>query len=91
MLVNHSVQNLLSSHLPSKNVKMRIYKNIILPVVLYGCGTCSLPLREEDKLRGFENRVLRTIFRSKRPEVTGGRRKLHNEDLHDLYSHTYPN
>jgi hypothetical protein len=61
----HSVQNLLSSGLLSKNVKVRIYKTIILSVVLYGCGTWSLTLREEQKLRGFENRVLR-IFRPKR-------------------------
>jgi hypothetical protein len=54
----HSVQNLLSSHLLSRNIKIRIYKSIILPVVLYGSGTFSLTLREEDSLRVFENRVL---------------------------------
>jgi hypothetical protein len=60
----HSVQNLLSSHLLSKNVKVRIYKTIILPVVLYGCKIWSLTVREEHKLRVFENRVLRRIFGS---------------------------
>jgi hypothetical protein len=58
----HSVQSLLSSRLLSKNLKIRIYKTIILPVVLYGCETWSLTLREEHKLRVFENRVLRRIF-----------------------------
>jgi hypothetical protein len=65
--------------------KIRIYKTIILPVVLYGCETWSLTLREEHRLRMFENRVLRIIFGPKRDEVTGGWRKLHNE-LHNLYS-----
>jgi hypothetical protein len=55
-------------------------------VVLYGCETCSLTLREEHRLRVFENRVLRRIFGSKKDEVTGGWRKLHNEELHNLYS-----
>jgi hypothetical protein len=68
-------------------VKIKIYKTIILPVVLYGCETLSLTLREDhNKLRVFENRVLRRIFGPKRDEVTGGRRKLHNEELHGLYS-----
>jgi hypothetical protein len=74
----HAVQNLLSSRLLSRNVKIKIYKNIILPVVLYGCETLSLTLREEHKLGVFENRVLRRIFGPKRDEVTGGWRKLHN-------------
>jgi hypothetical protein len=82
----HSVQSLLSSRLLSKNLKIRIYRTIILPVVLYGCETWSLTLREEHKLRAFENRVLRRIFGPKRYEVTGEWRKLHNEELHDLYS-----
>jgi hypothetical protein len=82
----HSVQNLLSFRLLSKYVKVRIYKTIILPVVLYGCETWSLTIREEYKLRVFENRVLRRIFGPKRDGVTGGRRKLHNEELHNLYS-----
>jgi hypothetical protein len=77
----HSVQNLLSSRLLSKNVKVRIYKTIILLVVLYGCETWSLTVREEYKLRVFENRVLRRIFGPKRGGVTGGWRKLHNEEL----------
>jgi hypothetical protein len=81
-----SVQNLLSSCLRSKIVKIRIYKTIILPVVLYGCETCSLTLREEHRLRVFENRVLRGIFGPKRDEVIGDWRKLHNEELHNLYS-----
>jgi hypothetical protein len=67
----HSVQNLLSSRLLSKNVKIRIWKTIILPVLLYGCETWSLTLREEHTLRVFENRVPRRIFRPKRDELTG--------------------
>jgi hypothetical protein len=70
----------------SINVKIKIYKTIILPVVLYGCETWSLTLSKEHKLRVLENRVLRRIFGSKRDEVTGGWRKLHNEELHGLYS-----
>jgi hypothetical protein len=60
----------------SKNVKIRIYKTIILPVVLYGCETWSLTVREEHKLRVLENRVLRRIFGPRRNGVTGGWRKL---------------
>jgi hypothetical protein len=67
-------------------VKIKIYKAIILHVVLYGCETWSLTLREEHRLRLFENRVLRRIFGPKRDEVTGGWRKLHNEELHGLHS-----
>ena len=67
----HSVQNLLSSSLLSKNLKIKIYRTIILPVVLYGCETWSLTLREECRLKVSENRVLRRIFRPKRDEVTG--------------------
>jgi hypothetical protein len=66
--------------------RFKIYKIIILPVVLYGCETWSLTLREEHGLRVFENRVLRRIFGPKRNEVTGGWRKLHNEELRNLYS-----
>jgi hypothetical protein len=66
-------------------VKIKIYKTIILPVVLYGCETRSLTLREEHRLRVFENRVLWRIFGPKRDEVTGGWRKLHNEKLRGLY------
>jgi hypothetical protein len=65
------VQNLVSSSLLPKNVKIKIYKNIILPVVLYGCETWSLILREECRLRVFENRVPRGIFGPKRDKVTG--------------------
>ena len=67
-------------------LKIKIYRTIILPVVLYGCETCSLTLREERRLRVFENRVLRRVFGFKRDEVTGEWRKLHNEELSDLYS-----
>jgi hypothetical protein len=80
----YSVQNLLSSCLISKNLKIKIYKTVILPVVLYGCETWSLSLREEHRLRVFENRVLR-IFGPKREE-DGSWRKLHNYELHSLYS-----
>jgi hypothetical protein len=69
-----------------KNAKIRICRTIILPVVLYGCDTWSPTLREEHRLRVFENRVLRRIFRSKRDEVMAGWRKLHNKELTDFYS-----
>jgi hypothetical protein len=82
----HLVQNLLSSRLFSRNLRFRIYKAIIFPVIFYGCETWSLTLREERRLRVFENKVLRRIFGPKRDEVTGGWRKLHNEELRDLYS-----
>jgi hypothetical protein len=82
----HSVQSLLSSRLLYRNVKVKIYKTIILPVVLYGCETWSLTPREEHRMRIFENRVLRRIFGPKRDELTGERKKLHNEELHNLYS-----
>jgi hypothetical protein len=61
-------------------------RRLIFPVILYGCETWSLTLREEHRLRVFENKVLRRIFGPKRDEVTGWWRKLHNEELHDLYS-----
>ena len=80
------MQNLLSSSLLSNNIKIKMYRAIILPVVLYGCETWSLNLREERRLRVFENRVLRRIFGPKRDEVTGEWRKLHNEELNDLSS-----
>jgi hypothetical protein len=82
----HSVQNLLPSRLLSKNVKVKIHKTIILLVVLYGCETWSLTVREEHRLRVFDNRVLRRIFGLKRNELMGGWGELHNEELHDLYS-----
>jgi len=75
----------LSSSLLSRNLKIKIYRTIILPVVLYGCETWSLTLREERRLKVFENRVLRRIFGPKRDKVTGEWRKLHNEELNDLY------
>jgi hypothetical protein len=81
----HSVQSLLSSHILSRNVKVKIYKTIILPV-LCGCEIWSLTLREEHRLRVFENGVIRSIFGPKRDEVTGEWRKLHSEELHNLYS-----
>ena len=73
----------------SKNLKINIYRTIILPVVLYGCETWSLTLREERGLRVLENRLLRRIFGPKRDEITYEWRKLHNEELIDLY--TSPN
>jgi hypothetical protein len=76
----------LSSHLLSRNVKVKIYKTIILPVVLYGCESLYLKLREEHRLRVFESRVLWRIFGPKRDEVTGEWRKFHSEKLHILYS-----
>jgi hypothetical protein len=82
----HSVQNLLFSRLLSKNTKISVYRTIILPVVLYGCETWPLTLREEQRLRVFENRALRRIFGPKRDEATGEWRRLHNEELNDLYS-----
>jgi len=85
----HSVQNLLFSRLLSKNLKIKIYRTIILFVVLYGCETWSLTLREERRLRVSENKVLRKVFGPKRDEVTGEWRKLHNENLNDLYSLPY--
>ena len=79
------MQNLLSSRLLSKNLKIKIYKTIILPVVLYGCEVWSLTLREERKLRVFENMVLRRIFGPRRDEVKWEWRRLHNGELNDLY------
>jgi hypothetical protein len=79
----HSVQNVLSSYILSKNLKIRTYKTVILPMVLYRRETWSLKIREEHRPRVFENRLWR-LFGPKRDEVTGGRRILHNE-LFDLY------
>jgi hypothetical protein len=75
----------LSSILLFKNLKIKMYRTIILPVVLCGCETLSLTLRAERRLRVFENRVLRKIFGSKRDEVTEEWRSLHNEELYGLY------
>jgi len=80
------VQHLLSSSLLSKNIKIKIYRTIILPVVLYGCETWSLTVREECRLWLCENRVLRGIFGLKRDQRTGECRKLHNGELNDVYS-----
>jgi hypothetical protein len=80
----HSAKNLLSSSLISKNLKIKIYKTVVLPVVLHGCETWSLTLREEHRLTIFENKVLR-ILGPKREE-DGSWRKLHNDELHNLYS-----
>ena len=66
--------------------KVKIHRTIILPVVLYGCETWSLIFREERRLRVFENMVLRRIFGPKRNKVIGEWRKVHNEELNDLYS-----
>ena len=79
------MQNFLSSSLLSKNLKINIHRTLILPVVLYGCETWSLTVKEERRLRVFENRVLRRIFEPNRDEVTGEWRKLHYEELNDLY------
>ena len=73
------MQKVLSSRLLSKNSKIKIYRTIILPVVLYGCETWSLTLREERKPRVFENVMLRRIFEPRSDEVTGEWRRLHNE------------
>ena len=81
----YSVQNLLSSSSQSRNIKNKIYRTIILPVVLYGCDTWSLTFREEHRLRVFESRVQRRIFGPKRNKLTGKWRKLHNGEL-NLYS-----
>jgi hypothetical protein len=81
----HSVHSFLTFHLSSKKLNIKIYKTTILPVVLYGCETWSLTLREQHRLRMYENRVLRRIFGPKREEVAGGWRRLHNE-LHILYA-----
>ena len=72
------MQNLLSSRLLSKNLKIKIHRTIFLPVVLYGCETWSLKLREERELKLSENMVLRRMFGPRRDEVTGDWRRLHN-------------
>ena len=80
------MQNLLSSSVLSKNLRIKIYRITVLPVVVYGCETWSLSVRVGSMLRVFEIRVLRRIFGPKGDEVTGEWRKLHNEELNDLYS-----
>jgi hypothetical protein len=79
----HLVHSLLSTRLLARNVKVKTYKTIIVPV-LCGCETWSLTLREERRLRVFENRVLRRIFGPKRHEIMSQSRKLHNEELHTV-------
>jgi hypothetical protein len=71
--------------LPSKNLNIKLYGNVILLVILYGYETWSLTLSEERRLRVFENSVLRRTFWLRRDEVTGERRQLHNEELNDLF------
>jgi hypothetical protein len=70
----------------SENTRIRVYRTVVLPVVLYGCEAQSLTLREEQRLRVFENRVLRRIFGLKRDEATGEWRTLHTVELNGLYS-----
>jgi hypothetical protein len=81
-----SVQNLLPFSLSSKIIKIKIYRNVIFFVILFGCETWSLALRDQRRLRVFENMVLRIIFGPKRDETIREWRKLHNEELSDLYS-----
>jgi len=80
------VQNVLPSNLPSKNIKVTIYRAIILPVVLYGCEAWSLTMMEEHWLRVFDNRVLTRVFGFESEKVIGKWRRLQNEELYDLYS-----
>jgi len=82
---HHSMQNLLSSSLLSKDIKIKIRRIIILPFVLCGCEIWSLILRVEHRLRVFDNGVLRRIFAPKRDEVMAEWRKLHNAKRNDLY------
>ena len=83
------MQNRLSSRMLSKNLNIKIYRNIILPVVLYGCDTWLLTLREERKLGVFENMVLRRIFGPRRDELTVEWRRLHNEVGTEILRNTY--
>jgi hypothetical protein len=80
------IPELLSSRLLSKNTKIRIYKTVILPVVLYGCETWSLTLRWEHRPRQFENRVLWRIYKPKRDKLTGCSRNPHKKELNNMYS-----
>ena len=84
----HLVRNLLSCILLSENIKIKRYRTVILPLVLYGCETWLLTLREECRFRVVESGVLKGIFGPKRNEVTVEWGKLHNEELNDLYSST---
>ena len=83
------MQHLLTSSLLSKNLKIKIYRTIILPVVLYGCETWTFTFREERGVKVFENMLLRRIFGPKRDEITAEWRKLHNEELNDLNPSPY--
>jgi hypothetical protein len=85
-LLSFGAESLVFQFAIEKIVKIKICRNIILSVVLYGCETWSLTLTEECRLRVFKNRVLRRIFGPKRDEVTGEWRRLHNKELYDLYS-----
>ena len=80
-----TLHKILSSRLLSKKLKVKTYKTIILPVVLYGRETWSVTLKEEHRLRVFENKVLRKIFGAKKDEITGEWRKLHKAEIHALY------
>ena len=82
----YSLEKILSSRLLSKKLKVKACKTIILPAVLYDCETWSLTLREEHRLRVFENKVPRKLFWTRRDEITGEWRELHNTELHALYS-----
>jgi hypothetical protein len=86
MDIKNATQNLSYAITLPKNLKLKIYRTIILPVVSYGCETWSLTLRVECRFRVFENSVLRKVYGPKRDEVTREWRKLHNEELNDLYS-----
>jgi hypothetical protein len=79
------VENLLSSNLLSKNIKIKISRTIIFPFVLYGCETWSLTLTEVLRLRVFDNKGPRRIFGLQRVEVSREWRRLHNAELNDLY------
>jgi len=83
--MNRKITQIEILNISSLNM-IKIYRTITLPAVLYGCETWSLTLREVRKLRVFENMVLRRIFGTKRDEVTGEWRRLHKEELNDLYS-----
>ena len=85
-LLSSGADSFFSSSMFSKIIKTKTYRTIVFPFVLYGCETWSLTLRGERRLRVFENRVLRRVFGPKKDEVTGEWRKLHNEELSDLYS-----
>jgi len=81
----YSVKKLLTSRLISRKLKLKIYKTVILSIILYGCESWSTTLADEHTLRVFENKVLRKIYGPKREEMTGEWRRLHNEVLHGLY------